>query len=275
MLLHTKLNTMAAACALSLIGIPGMSQAEDRRSAEQAGPREDVQEAAKVVQQMKQDSRLSEALSKAKGIFIVPDYATASLIVGGSGGEGVLLGNTSAGSTTGTGVDATADAGMTDDVDTTAGDRDTSYGVDTAEPVAQSARGWSAPVFYDIGSISVGAQAGAAGGSLAMLLMNDEAVASFHSENNFSLNAEAGLTVVNWSPEAEASWGKGDVVVWSDTEGLLGKASLAVEDIHWDEEETRQYYDDESATPRESLAGNVQNPHDTDLQSDLAELTGS
>lgn len=275
MLLDRKLNTMAAGCALSLIAIPGMALAEGRMSTDKSGPKEDVQEAAKVIEQMKQDSELRGVISQAKGIFIVPEYATASLIVGGSGGEGVMLSNTSAGQSTAGGVDATADTGVTTDVDTTTGDRDTSYGVDTTERVAGSAEGWSAPVFYDIGSISVGAQAGAAGGSLAMLLMNDEAVSSFHSEDNFSLNAEAGLTVVNWSPEAEASWGKGDVVVWSDTEGLLGKASLAVEDISWDEEETREYYDDESATPREILAGNVQNPHDTGLQSRLDELTGS
>ncbi|MYM76313.1 hypothetical protein GTP56_29650, partial [Duganella sp. FT134W] len=58
---------------------------------------------------------------------------------------------------------------------------------------------WSGPAFYDLGGLTVGLQAGAEGGALAMVLNNDKAVGEFMKKNNFSLSAAAGLTVFNWS----------------------------------------------------------------------------
>ncbi len=55
---------------------------------------------------------------------------------------------------------------------------------------------------------------------MAFILMSDDAVNAFKSGNKITLDADAGFTIVNWSADAEASWGKADVVTWSDTEGL-------------------------------------------------------
>jgi lipid-binding SYLF domain-containing protein len=195
---------------------------------ELSAPEEDVYEAVSVAQQMHQDAQLSDTLAQARGVFIVPDYATAALLIGGSGGEGVMLQN---------------DNGQ-----------------------------WSDPVFYDVGGISVGAQAGVAAGSIAFVLMSDEAVAGFLQENNFSLDAEAGLTVINWAAKAEAAAGLGDVLVWTDTEGLLAELSVGVSDINFDEEETARFYG-RTVTPQEVLAGTVHNPHADHLKSEFAEFT--
>ncbi len=194
------------------------------------GPAEDVQEAVNVVAQMQQqDPELGSALAQAKGVFLIPDYATASLLIGGAGGEGVML--------------------------------------------AQQEDGqWSSPVFYDVGSLSLGVQAGAAAGSIVMLLMSDEAVENFEQENNFSLNVEAGLTLLNWSAEAEADWGRGDVVVWTDTEGLLAEAAIGIADINFDEEETAEYYGQE-VTPQSVLAGNIEDPQSETLRTEFAEFS--
>ncbi|MFW6094277.1 MAG: lipid-binding SYLF domain-containing protein [Pseudomonadota bacterium] len=54
-------------------------------------PVEDVDEAMAVVRQLKREPGMGDALSRARGVFIVPDYATASLMMGGAGGEGVML----------------------------------------------------------------------------------------------------------------------------------------------------------------------------------------
>ena len=201
----------------------------DQGEQDLSGPEEDVKESAEVLKQLKEDDpELAQKLSEAKGIFVIPDYATASLLVGGSGGEGVLL--------------------------------DRSQGE------------WGNPGFYDIGNIDIGAQAGGAAGSIVMLLMSDEAFQNFQSDTEFSLTAEAGLTLINWSAEASAAEDEGDVLVWSDTEGLLAEASVGVGGISWDEEENREYYGQE-VTAEEVLAGNVENPHEDVLQSEFAEFT--
>lgn len=73
---------------------------------------------------------------------------------------------------------------------------------------------FSNPVFYNMGGLSIGVQAGAAGGQVAMLLMTDKAVQDFRSGKNFSINADAGLNVVNYSARMQASAGKiQDVIV--------------------------------------------------------------
>ncbi|HEU4604414.1 MAG TPA: lipid-binding SYLF domain-containing protein [Steroidobacteraceae bacterium] len=136
--------------------------------------------------------------------------------------------------------------------------------------LVRSATGWQGPLFYDFGGVSVGAQAGGAAGAVAMLLMTDKAVNSFkNNQNNWSLNANAGLTVVNYSSDAQASAGKGgDVIVWSDTEGLFAGASIGVSDIRRDDEAIRAYYK-QAATPQQIFSGTVKTPHADALKDEL------
>ncbi|MDQ6684350.1 MAG: DUF4142 domain-containing protein [Pseudomonadota bacterium] len=101
---------------------------------------------------------------------------------------------------------------------------------------------WTGPGFYNFGGVSFGAQAGASAGQIAMLLMDEKAVASFAQGNKFSLNSDAGLTLVNYSDRAHGEVGRGDVVVWSDTKGAFANISLSVTDVNFDEEETAAYY---------------------------------
>lgn len=119
--------------------------------------------------------------------------------------------------------------------------------------------GWSDPLFYNYGGISGGFQAGAEGGSIAMILNNEKAVNSFMQNNNWSLNADLGLTIVNWSAKGQASLGKGDVIVWSDTEGLLGDLAISITDINFDENETAAFYGG-NTTLADILNGKVQSP---------------
>jgi lipid-binding SYLF domain-containing protein len=168
----------------------------------QQGERKDaasqVNEATKVVQKMKQDPQMKKILSQAKGIFVVPDYGRGAIVVGASGGEGVML--------------------------------------------AKQGGSWTNPLFYDMGAISVGAQVGGSAGQIALVLMNDRAVEAFKQDNKFSLDAKAGISIVNYSARGEGNWGRGDIVLWSDTEGAYAGASIAVSDINFDEGETKAYY---------------------------------
>lgn len=117
---------------------------------------------------------------------------------------------------------------------------------------------WSNPAFYNTGSLSVGPQVGASGGQVAFLLMTDKAAKVFDETNNFSLNANAGLSIVNYSARAQASAGKGeDVIAWSDTEGLFAGANIGINDIVADNDENHAFYGSQQADAQAILKGKV------------------
>ncbi|MEJ2433828.1 MAG: lipid-binding SYLF domain-containing protein [Pseudolabrys sp.] len=115
---------------------------------------------------------------------------------------------------------------------------------------------WTDPVFFDFGSISFGAQAGASGGPVAFLLMSQQAVDKFKSSNKISLNAGAGFTIVNFSKNAQASWGKGDIIFWSNTEGAYAGATASVTDINYADGNNKAYYG-KQIDPAKVLDGNA------------------
>jgi len=101
---------------------------------------------------------------------------------------------------------------------------------------------WGNPAFFNIGGISVGLQAGVEGGPFALLLMNQKAIDNFRNRNNFSLSADAGITVVNFSRLAQGTV-TGDVVAWSGSKGLFGNAAtLAINDIRFNQRLNEAYY---------------------------------
>ena len=109
--------------------------------------------------------------------------------------------------------------------------------------VKKASGNWTNPVFYNIGGISIGAQAGAQAGSVAFVLNNDKAVQRFTDKNNFSLSADTGLTVINWAMVAEGSTGAGDATAWTATKGLFGNvATIGVNDIRFNQRLTNAYY---------------------------------
>lgn len=132
---------------------------------------------------------------------------------------------------------------------------------------------WSGPVFYDLGGLTVGLQAGAEGGPIALVLNNEKAVNEFMKKNNVALSADAGLTVLNWSKLAQGTAGTGDVVAWSGTKGLFGDvAAVGVNDIRFNQSLTNAYYG-RTLSPREIAAGTVSNPQSEPLQQALGQAS--
>ena len=102
---------------------------------------------------------------------------------------------------------------------------------------------WSDPVFFDMGGGSIGPQIGASGGQIAFLLMTDKAVKNFESGNNFSINAGAGFTIVNYSANTQTSSGKGaDVIMWSNTSGAYVGATASLTDVNLDKSLNTAFY---------------------------------
>lgn len=129
---------------------------------------------------------------------------------------------------------------------------------------------WSDPAFYNIGAISIGVQAGAEGGPIAMVLNNEKAVNHFMQKNNFSLSADAGLTVVNWEKMAQGSAGTGDVVAWAGNKGLFGNvASIGVNDIRFNQKQNDAYYH-QTVAVKDVISGKVKNPQADTLKQALA-----
>lgn len=126
--------------------------------------------------------------------------------------------------------------------------------------VAKRAGNWESPIFYNIGGINIGAQAGVAVGPVAMLLMNDNALKRFRQVNNFSLEADAALAIVNYSTRAQGFTGKGDVIVWSDTKGAYAGANVGVLGIRFDRDKNRAYYNNQTVSPEAIMSGKVKGP---------------
>lgn len=134
---------------------------------------------------------------------------------------------------------------------------------------------WGQPAFFNIGSISLGLQAGAEGGPVVLVLNNDKAVANFRQKNNFNLSADAGLTVVNWSRQARGQAGKADVVAWSDSKGLFGNvATLAINDVHFNQKATHAFYG-QAVTAQDVMSGKVSNAQADKLRQALASAAGA
>jgi lipid-binding SYLF domain-containing protein len=133
---------------------------------------------------------------------------------------------------------------------------------------------WSSPAFYNLGGMSIGLQAGGEGGAIAMVLNNDKAVNAFMKTTSFSLNAEAGLTVVNWSKLAVGTAGAGDVVAWSGTKGLFGDAvAVGLTGIHFNEKLNNAYYG-RTLAPKDIANASVSNAQAKPLQQALGRASG-
>lgn len=128
---------------------------------------------------------------------------------------------------------------------------------------------WSDPAFYDMGGVSIGVQAGGSGGKVAFLLMTDNAVDAFKSGNKVSLNAGAGLTIVNFSHNSQASWGKGDIIMWSDNSGAYAGVDVSATDLNWADNNNQAYYG-RKVQPDKILAGDINTPDATTLKDALA-----
>lgn len=132
---------------------------------------------------------------------------------------------------------------------------------------------WSDPAFFTVGGLSIGLQAGGEAGAVAYILMTPKAVDQFETRTNkFSLGADAGLTVVNYSGRttiASTTNPPADVIVWTGTKGLFGGVSLGVTDVASNARLDEAYYHG-LVSVRRILSGTVHNRLADNLRQALA-----
>ncbi|MBK1633175.1 hypothetical protein CKO31_20955 [Thiohalocapsa halophila] len=93
--MNMPIRAVVAALGLGLAA-PASLVAEEmnERAQELRSATETLDEAAEVVDTLNDDADARRLLDRAQAVFIVPDYARASLIAGAAGGQGVLMSRT-------------------------------------------------------------------------------------------------------------------------------------------------------------------------------------
>lgn len=220
-----KLAASAAVLSLVMIGPALAASSSNNGAINQSGPEQVVDASASAVHTLSANSSFTNLLKKAKGVFIVPTLVKGAVVVGGSGGTGVLL--------------------------------------------AHDNGHWSDPAFMTIGSISIGAQAGAKAGSVVMFLMTPKALAAFTQHDNFSINGNANLTIVSWSPNAQGSVGKGDVIVWSGENGIFAGLDISGGDVHADTGLDKAYYNNRLRDTKQIIQSQISPANASKLTSEL------
>jgi len=113
---------------------------------------------------------------------------------------------------------------------------------------------WSDPSFYDVGGVSIGAQAGVEAGPVVYVLMTPRAVRQFEQRHGRStLSADAGLVAIRFSTDTNlaasaagtsivSAFPTADVLVWTGTAGLFGGVALDSSHVVADPQLDRAYH---------------------------------
>jgi lipid-binding SYLF domain-containing protein len=141
------------------------------------------------------------------------------------------------------------------------------FGAEHGRGVAtcRTEHGWSAPAFFVMTGGSWGAQIGAEGVDLVMLIMNDEGMQNLLSAK-FKLGGAGSVAAGPVGREASAStdWKfKSEVLVYSRTRGLFAGLTLNGAVIKQDDDATRAFYG-RTVGFRPTLTGEITAPREAD-----------
>lgn len=137
--------------------------------------------------------------------------------------------------------------------------------------MARTARGWSSPAFYTLGSASFGLQIGLEQAELVMFIMSDRALRGIE-QGKFKLGAGAGLTIITLGAAAEAATPanlSGDIIVWATAKGAYGGLTLNGSIIAPQDSENAEFYG-RPVSVREILMNRVSSPAASALRANLA-----
>jgi lipid-binding SYLF domain-containing protein len=146
-------------------------------------------------------TQAEQFLRRAKAVVICPNIFRGAFILGGEGGDCVMVARAAAGS-------------------------------------------WSNPAFYNLGSGSIGFQAGIQNAQLMMMVMTDGGLNALLN-SQFKIGADAGLTVATLGAGLNGSMSTAidaDIITFSKSQGLYGGISLAGSVLSNDSGAEQNYY---------------------------------
>jgi lipid-binding SYLF domain-containing protein len=214
-------------CTFWLTGLLGTAVGEDYQK-----PQELVDQSTVVVKKFIAEETIDSFknfASSAKALFIIPRMLKGGLVIGGSGGSGVLVSRDS----------ATGD--------------------------------WGYPVFYTMGSVSFGLQAGAEASEMILLVMTDRGMDSMLT-SSFKLGADASIAAGPVGVGAKAA--TADILAYSFTKGVYGGMSLEGAVIKTRDKWNSEYYGKEVSPADIVIRKIVQNPHADNLREAIAGKAG-
>jgi SH3 domain-containing YSC84-like protein 1 len=137
------------------------------------------------------------------------------------------------------------------------------FGADNGKGVAtcRTARGWSAPAFFDITGASWGLQIGIEGVDLVLIIQNDKGMERLLS-SHFELGADASAAAgpVGRHATADTDWKlETEILTYSRAKGLFAGISLTGSAIRGDADATEAIYGHDAST-RAILKGEVASP---------------
>lgn len=123
---------------------------------------------------------------------------------------------------------------------------------------------WSQPIFYSVGSLTVGAQVGAAVSEIIVVVKSEKAVEDFYS-GGFTLGAGAGLAAGPTGTGTSVHGLDADMLAYARKKGVFGGITLGGALVNIAADANRAHYG-QPATPRDIVKGDVSNPRSLDLR---------
>lgn len=143
--------------------------------------------------------------------------------------------------------------------------------------VARAAQGsWSGPAFYDIGSGSVGLQAGIQDAQVLMMIMNDKALNAVIN-SQFKIGADASIAIATIGAGIGGSTTaalNADIVTFAQARGLFAGISLDGALLSADFGADKAYYNKDVDARQIVIGMQANNPGDNPLRAVLARYGG-
>lgn len=216
----------------SIVGVSLLLMSISAWADEKSTPQDLIIKSIGVIERFSKDENMSyfrTVVKDAKAVFIVPRMLKGGFVVGGSGGNGVLM----------------------------------AYDEETTS--------WGYPVFYSMGSVSLGLQAGVESSEIILLVMTKKGVDSLLG-TSLKLGADATAAAGPYGGGAKAA--TTDILAYSISKGAYGGLSVEGAKITSKDDWNELYYGKPTTAADIIIKKSMVNREADSLRQAVAEITG-